>query len=142
MTDIRWVGLSIPEWSSFESEVTKEGKISCHELKWNWISIVNLVNYSFSIKKCTFFLVGRGGVVWVGIILSTFGCYHLLIRRLSFLFKYSEDKVTLMHALQMGGLLTGAINSWNRSKMTLKNFPDYHTGTISKLKTKVVNSLC
>ena len=41
-----------------------------------------------------------------------------------------------MQALQMGGLLTGAINSWNRPKMTLKNFPDYHTGTIPKLKTK------
>ena len=63
------------------------------------------------VKKCTFFLVWRGGVVWVDIILSTFGCYHLLIRRLSFLFKCSEDKVTLMQALQMGGLLTGAINS-------------------------------
>ena len=50
-------------------------------------------------------------MVWVDIILSTFGCYHLLIRRLSFLFKCSEDKVTLMQALQMGGLLTGAINS-------------------------------
>ena len=71
---------------------------------------MNLVNYSFSIKKFTFSFRAeeREGA---GIILSTSGCYHLLIRRLSFLFKCSEDKVTLMQALQMEGLLMGAMNS-------------------------------